>query len=174
MTTSETVGNKNEVLKYLIEDASRSIRDIAKKMSSYRQKVWREKKRLEDEHIIWGYTAVVDANKIERVSYLILMKTKPMSRGLADLLTRRIVRDEPGKEGIRVLDFFYVNGEYDWVLRFSAPDHVTARKYIDTLRRLYDEYLTERPVMVDMNFCLIAEGKTNPEIKKLYDFIPAD
>jgi len=66
MKATETGGNKNDVLKYLIEDASRSIRDIAKKMNSYRQKVWREKKRLEDEHIIWGYTAVVDANKIAR------------------------------------------------------------------------------------------------------------
>jgi len=27
-------------------------------------------------------------------------------------------------------------------------------------------------VLVDIDFCLIAEGKKNPELKKLYDFIP--
>jgi hypothetical protein len=37
---------------------------------------------------------------------------------------------------------------------------------------LYDEYLIEKPVMVDVNLCLIAEGKRNPEIEKLREFIP--
>jgi len=71
-----------------------------------------------------------------------------------------------------VVNMCYVNGEYDWVVRFSAPDHATARKYYDTIRLLYDEYLLEKPVIVDVNLCLISEGKSNPDIERLYDFIP--
>ena len=172
MDKKKLKSNISEVLKYLLKDPTRSIRDIANEMSSYRQKVWREKKKLEEDHIIWGYTAVVDWGKIDHMSYIVLLKTKPMSRGLVDLLTRRLVEEEPRKQNVLLMNFCYVNGEYDWVMRFSAPNHATARKYYDTLRLLYDEYLLEKPIMVDLNFCLVAEGKVNPELRHLYDFIP--
>lgn len=163
--------NETDVLDYLLEDPTKSIRNIAKEMNSYRQAVWRTKKKLEDEHVIWGYTAVIDDCKLNYVSYIVLMKTKPMSNGLADLLVRRLVKEEPRKQNVRLMNLCYVNGEYDWIMRFSAPDHATARKYYDTLRLLYDKYLLEKPVMIDMCFCLVAEGKRNPEIERLYDFI---
>lgn len=161
-----------DILQFLLEDPTRSDREIGKKMNSYRQMVWRKKKELEENNVIWGYTAVVNEGGLNHVVYLMLLKSKPMSRGLADLLIRRLSRDEPRKQNVRVIDMFYLNGEYDWVLQFSAPDHATARRYYDTIRLLYDEYLLEKPVMVDVNFCLVSEGKINPELEKLYDFVP--
>ena len=176
MGENNTMGNthvyKDEILNSLIDDPTRSIREIAKKLKTYRQKVWRKKKKLEEEQIIWGYTAVVDESKLNNVSYLILLKTKPMSEELVKLLIKRLGQHEPYKQGIRIKNFCYVNGEYDWVERFSAPDHATARKYYDTIRLLYDEYLLEKPVMIDVNFCLVIEGKNNPSLDKLYNFIP--
>ena len=163
--------NKTDVLDHLLDDPTESIRNIAKKMNSYRQKVWREKKKLEDEHVIWGYTAVIDESKLNHVSYMVLMKTKPMSRELADLMAHGLLKGEAHKQNVRLLNLCRVNGEYDWIMRFSAPDHATARRYYDTLRLFYDEYLLEKPVMVDMCFCLVAEGKRNPEIKRLHDFV---
>ncbi len=161
-----------DVLYQLLEDPTLSAREIGKKLNSYRQMIWRRKKELEDSKIIWGYTAVIDERKLNHVIYMMLIKAKPMSRGLADLLIRRITRDEPGRQSVRIVNMFFVNGEFDWVIRFSAPDHATARRYYDTIRLLYDEYLLEKPVMIDVNFVLISEGKSNPEIEKLYDFIP--
>ncbi len=161
-----------DLLSHLLDDPTRSARDIGKKMNSYRQMVWRKKKELEDDNVIWGYTAVIDDSKLNHIIYIILMKTKPMSRGLADLLIRRITKGEPSKQSVRLTNICYVNGEYDWVMKLSAPDHATARRYYDTIRLLYDEYLLEKPVMIDVNFCLVSEGKTNPEIEKLYEFIP--
>ena len=99
-----------------------------------------------------------------------MLKSKPMSRGLADLLVDRLRRNAARDINVRLIDLFYVNGEYDWILRFSTPDHATARKYYDTLRTIYEEYLLEKPIMVDVNFCLAAEGKINPEIEDLYKF----
>ncbi len=163
--------NKMDVLEYLLDDPTKSVRNIAKEMGSYRQMVWRKKKELEDEHVIWGYTAVVNDSKLNRVSYIVLMKTKPMSEGLAELIIKRLVKEAPRKEGVRQINLCYVNGEYDWVMRFSAPSHAIARKYYDILRLMYDEYLLEKPVMIDVSFCLVAEGKINPEIKLLYDFV---
>lgn len=95
-----------------------------------------------------------------------------MSKEMVDTLVKRISRDEPRKQNIRLKNMCYVNGEYDWVMRFSAPDHATARKYYETLRLLYSDYLQEKPIMVDINICLVSEGKKNPDLFDLYDYVP--
>ena len=130
------------------------------------------KKKLEEDKIIWGYTAVIDESKMNNVVYLILMKMKPTTRGLADLIYKKVVSEEITKSRVRLVDAFHVNGEYDWVLRVAAPDHATARRYYDALRVIYEDYLIEKPVMVDVNFILMAEGKRNPHTEKIYDFVP--
>lgn len=176
MKDSPSKSNKskrdNEILQAFLEDPTRSLRDIAKELKSYRQKIWRVKKRLEEEHVIWGYTAVIDDEKLDHIPYIMLLKMKPMSKDLADLMLKRLYRKEQKKQNIRLRDFWIVNGEYDWVIKFSAPDHASARKYYDTIRLLYDKFLLAKPVMVDVNFCLVLEGKRNPEIEKLREFIP--
>ena len=176
MMENDAKRNKTElddkILAALLDDPTRSDMEIAEALGTYRQKVWRVKRKLEEDRAIWGYTAVVDEKRLGHVSYIVLMKTKPMNRGLVDLLLRRITGEEPRKQDVRLTNFFYVNGEFDWFLRFSAPDHATARRYYDTLRMLYDEYLLEKPVMIDVNMCLVSEGKRNPGIQALYDFIP--
>jgi len=164
--------NNNDILNCLIEDPTRSAREIAKKLKSYRQKIWREKTKLERGNIIWGYTAVIDESKLNRVLYIILLKLKPMSREMADLMIKRISRHEPEKQNIRLLNVLYVNGEYDLMVKFSAPDHATARRYYDSIRTAYEDSLLEKPVIIDVNFSLVREGKTNPELNKLHEFIP--
>jgi len=165
--------DEKTVLHYLLEDPTRSAREIAKELKSYRQKVWREKTRLEEEKIIWGYTAVVNEEKMNQVLYLILLKTKPMSKEFADILImRKLLQREPEKQNVRIINVLFVNGEYDWIVMFSAPDHATARRYYDSVRIDYEKLLIEKPVIVDVNFSIVREGKINPEIKKIYDFIP--
>ena len=176
MTNKISNSNKNiyqnEILHALLEDPTKSLRIIAKELKSYRQKIWRVKKKFEEENIIWGYTAVIDDSKLNRIPYIMLLKMKPMSKELVDLMLKRLYKREQEKQNIRLRDFWIVNGEYDWVIKFSAPNHASARKYYDTIRLLYDNYLIEKPVMVDVNFCLVAEGKRNPELEKLREFIP--
>jgi DNA-binding Lrp family transcriptional regulator len=178
MAEKETPSNKEvldeKILSALLADPTRSDMEIAEELGTYRQKVWRKKKQLEDDGIIWGYTAVLDEKRLGHVCYIVLMKTKPMSEGLVEILLKRLTGEEPRKQNVRLTNFFYVNGEFDWVLRFSAPDHATARRYYDTLRMLYDDYLLDKPVMIDVNMCLVSEGKRNPEIASLHDFIPPD
>jgi DNA-binding Lrp family transcriptional regulator len=176
MTEKRSEGGRKigdyEIIKWLLEDPTRSLNEMAKSLNVYRQTLWRRKKKLEEDKIIWGYTAVIDENKLGNVIYLIMMKMKPMTRGLADVICRRVKNDEMSKTGVRLIDAFHVNGEFDWVLRFSAPDYATARRYYDALRVIYEDYLIEKPVIVDVNFILKAEGMRNPEIEKLHHFVP--
>ncbi len=162
----------NDFIETLLDDPTRSVRDLAKNLNCTRQAVWRKKKALEDDNTIWGYTAVVDESKLNNVVFIVLMKMKPMSQDLAELLIRRVGGTEIKRAGIRLIDVFMVNGEYDFIIRFSSHNHAYARRYYDTLRTLYENYLLDKPVMIDVNFIMMAEGKRNPHLSRLIDFVP--
>ena len=162
----------DEVLQCFVKDPTKSIKEIAEKLNSYRQKIWRRKKKMEEENIIWGYTTIINESKLHNVMYLILMKMKPMSKELCDMLIQRNVKRIPEKQQVRLLNVLYINGAFDLIIMFIAPNHATARRYYDSLRISYEPFLLEKPVIVDVNFRLIREGKVNPEIESLYDFVP--
>ena len=73
---------------------------------------------------------------------------------------------------MNLLNVLYINGQYDLMVMFTASNHAIARKYNDSLRKEYKSHLLEKPVIVDVNFSLCREGKINPEIENLYEFIP--
>ena len=171
-SNNELEEKKRIILKSLLKDPTRSDRLIALSIGSYRQKIWRERKKLENENIVWGYTAVVNESKYNYVVYLVLLKLKPMSKELADLMTKRKGRHEPEKQNIRLINVLFVNGEYDCMIMFSAPNHAAARRYYDSLRIAYNEFLLEKPAIINVNFAVVREGKTNPELMKLYEFVP--
>jgi len=91
---------------------------------------------------------------------------------LAELITTDLLREESNKQQVRLLDLLYVNGEYDWVLKFAAPDYATARRCYESLRLKYTKYLLEKPVIVDVSFSLVKEGVRNPEAKQLLELVP--
>ncbi|UCH89900.1 MAG: winged helix-turn-helix transcriptional regulator [Thermoplasmata archaeon] len=163
----------DSILNMLLEDPTKSINEMSKELKLYRQTIWRRKKKLENDKVIWGYTAVIDENKLNHIIYLVLMKMQPMSKGMADTLIKRLSQKGPQKQKIRLIDEFHTNGEFDLIIRFAAPNYATARKYYDTLRLIYKDYLIEKPVIVDVNFILMAEGKMNPEIQELHEFVPS-
>ncbi|MDG6220914.1 MAG: Lrp/AsnC family transcriptional regulator [Candidatus Thermoplasmatota archaeon] len=164
---------EQRILRALLDDPTKSLRNIAAELKTYRQKIWRVKRRLEDEKIVWGYTAILDEMRMGHCLSIIMLKLKPMSRDLADLMIERVVKRVQKKQNVELLTMYYVNGEYDYIIVFSAPDHATARRYYDSLRTAYDQYILEKPVIVDVNFTVIREGKINPEIEGLRRFVPA-
>ena len=176
MVKKEPIGYRiyypEKVLQQLVDDPTKSISDIAENIESYRQKVWRRKKKYEEKNIIWGYTSIVDESKLHHVMYIILMRLKPMSKDLCDILIKRTSQKIPEKQHVRLLNVLYTNGYFDLMIMFSAPKHAIARRYYDSLRTIYEPHLLEKPIIVDVNFALIREGKVNPEVNELYDFVP--
>ncbi len=59
----ESFKSEGKILKILRMDARESLHKIADSLHCSRQKVWRIKKHLEDDHVIWGYSSVVDEKK---------------------------------------------------------------------------------------------------------------
>ena len=168
--TTEFKGHR--ILNELLKDPTRSLEEIARACGSYRQKVWREKRKLEGSGAVWGYTAVVDENVIDWKSFLLLIKLKPLTADQAQLLIKRHLTNAPGELSIRLMDTYYLNGRYDLLVIFAAPNWMTARKYYDSIRLEYEDYLEDRPEIIDVAFSLIRWGKVNPNIQKLKEFIP--
>lgn len=168
--TTEFKGQR--ILNELLRDPTRSLEEIARACGSYRQKVWREKKKMEDNGAVWGYTAVVDEDAIDWKAFILLLKFKPLTQDQAELLIRRHVTNAPGELNIRLMDTYYLNGIYDLLVIFAAPDWITARKYYDSIRLEYERFLEARPEIIDVAFSLIRWGKVHPSIERLKEFIP--
>ncbi len=169
----DTTLYKNEdLINELLKNPKQTFSEIAEKFDTYRQKIWRKVKELEKNRTIWGYTAVIDEEKMGWKSFIILMKMEPISKEQVDLLMERVVSHKAEKCSARVVDSFYMNGTYDWIIVFAAKDWATARKYYDTIRREYKEFLREKPELIDIMFSLTRYGKINPNIDKIRDFIP--
>ncbi len=168
--TTEFRGQR--ILNELLRDPTRSLEEIARACGSYRQKVWREKKKMEDSGAVWGYTAVVDEDAIDWKAFILLLKFKPLTQDQADLLIRRHLTNAPGELDIRLMDTYYLNGIYDLLVIFAAPDWITARKYYDSIRIEYERFLEARPEIIDVAFSLIRWGKVHPTIERLKEFIP--
>ena len=163
------------LLNCLLENPTQSISKIAEKIGIHRRTTWEIQKKLEKENTIWGYTTVVDEQKINRVIYIIQFKTKPFTKEFADLIIKRLTEKIPKKLGVRIIDICFMHGEYDVYIKFSAPNHEIARDYYENLRSTYKDHFNETQQVSDVNFYLVLGGKLNPELKqKLYDFIPKE
>jgi len=160
------------VVNCLLEDPTQGMSKIAEKTSMHRRTAWQIQKDLEKDTTIWGYTAVIDERKINHVLYVLQFRTKPFTKDFADLIIQRLTSGEPMKQGVRILDIYFMNGPYDVFIKFSAPDHATARGYYENLRSVYKDHFLEAPLVSDVNFSLIQGGKLNPELQKIYDLVP--
>lgn len=174
MVKKDLKNSKNlDLLHCLLENPTQSINKIAEKINMYRRTVLRKKKELEDSHVIWGYTAVIDERKLDRALYIAIFKLRPISsKKLPDLVTRRLTTGASSELGVRLVDVLYTTGMYACILKFSAPDHTTATRYFETLRAVYKDYFLEEPLLFEVDFPLVRQGKLNPELEKVYDFVP--
>jgi len=165
-------GSTGRLLQVLIEDPTKSTSEIAKESNSYRQRILRNRKTLEEDRVIWGYTAVIDEIKLGHVSYMVLMRTKPLSKELLDRMVVDVLCKRAQEDGIRVMNVMLLLGDYDWILRFTAPDNQSARRFFEGLRVVMDPHLSEKPRLVNICFSLIQEGKMNPGLESIYDLLP--
>jgi len=163
---------KLDLVNCLLEDPTQGMSKIAEKTKMHRRTAWQIQKDLEKDTTIWGYTAIIDEQKINHVLYVLQFRTKHLTKYFADLIIQRLTTGEPMEQGVRILDIYFMNGPYDVFIKFSAPDHATARNYYETLRSVYKDHFLETPLVSDVNFSLVQAGKLNPELKKIYGLVP--
>jgi Lrp/AsnC family leucine-responsive transcriptional regulator len=166
--------NKDEkiILAELQKNAQESIDMLAKRCGFSRQKVWRIVKRLEKTRLIWGYSAIIDEKKNDMNHYTILIKrtTKKLDEKTIDIITSRKLEDIVESIGATIENSYYVNGEYDWIITFTAWNLVQAKKFCESLLALHAGVI-EKTILLETLFAVKSHYILNPESKKLREFL---
>jgi DNA-binding Lrp family transcriptional regulator len=166
--------DKDEIklLSELIKNSNESIESIAKHCGFSRQKTWRFIKQLEAKDLIWGYTAIFNEEKIGLIHFMIMIKrtTKNLEKVTADRIISRKVEDIATGLGIAIESSFYVHGEYDWILTFTAEDIRQAIKFSDSLIALHPGVIEKITIMQTLMF-IRKQYILNPDKAKLKEFL---
>jgi DNA-binding Lrp family transcriptional regulator len=162
--------DEKKVIAELQKNAKESIDIIAKKSGFSRQKVWRIIKRLEKNKTIWGYHAVIDDEKVDRRSYIMLIKrsNEPMATATDRIISQTM--EKRGMEiGVNVECSRVLHGIYDWFLCFTAPDIRAAKRFSEMFNREYPKFINEIHILENI-FTVRNSGVPNPDITKLKEY----
>jgi Lrp/AsnC family leucine-responsive transcriptional regulator len=166
--------NKDEkrILVELKQNAKGGIESIAKKCGFSRQKVWRIIKRLEENRMIWGYTAVVDETRNQLNHYTLLIKrtTTRLDEKTINIIISRKLEEMVSDMDVTVESSYYVHGEYDWILTFTATNIVHAKKFCESLLTLHPGVISKTSLLETL-FFVKDHYILNPESKKLKEFL---
>lgn len=171
-SSKETMINDElRVLTFLEQSGKESIDAIAKKFGFSRQKVWRIIKKLEDEKIIWGYTAISDEKEKNLKHFTALVKKSAMP--LEDNVKKEIFTDKIDNHPqglVSIENIYFTHGMCDIILTFYAPDVITAKRFLNysfvRLQKFIKEY-----TLIETLFPLRKQGLKNPKIKEFSDYI---
>ncbi len=163
--------DEKRILEELAKNANKSVNEIAKTCGFSRQKVWRIIKNLEKNNTIWGYIAVIDEEKLDKTSYIILIKrtNKPMSQEIVNKIIKRDLASKSKNSGIEITNSIYTHGIYDWIICFNATDIKESKGFVEEINKTFEGYISEIHLIEKM-FSAVSYGITNPEIKNLNDF----
>ena len=157
--------DEKKIIAELQNNSGDSIENIAKNCGFSRQKVWRIKKRLEKNKTIWGYSAIVDDEKLDVKRYMMLVKLKhlPIDNEVEKNMIEGII-DKLGAEiGISVKDSFWINGNYDYMVCFSADNLKKAKKFQEIFIRTYNSNIAELQLIENI-VTIKKDGFMNPKI----------
>jgi len=163
--------DEKKVIRELQRNSKESIDKIAKKCGFSRQKVWRVIKRLEKNKTIWGYYAVVDGEKLDLKSYLLLIKKTNEPLGdVADKIISRGLKQKANEIGVNISCSDYLHGNYDWAICFSAAGIKQAKKFCELVNNTYQNHISETHLL-ERIFPVTRCGIDNPEAWKLKEFL---
>jgi DNA-binding Lrp family transcriptional regulator len=129
----------NMVLAELQKNSNKNIDLIAKSVSFSKQKVWRIIKQLEKERFIWGYSAITDVEKQDLEKYILFFKRSSIQfdEKTANEVNLNGVLNDYSKLSITIETSYYIHGEYDWVIIFTAKNIIYAKKFVNLMQDKY-------------------------------------
>jgi len=168
--------DEKSILKELSKNANMSVNEIAKKLGFSRQKVWRIIKNLEKNKTIWGYTAIIDDNKIGRKRFHILLKKTPVKATdeKLNIIINRELRKIATKNGVNLESTYFFNGSYDGQICVTAENIIQVKNFIADLdKKLGGAYIKEANIL-EVLVPIQMRGFNNPNLKQLKDYFALD
>ena len=162
--------DEKKVISEIQKNSKEGIDKTAKKCGFSRQKIWRIIKRLEKNKTIWGYSAIIDDNKIGLQRYFILIKrtSKPFSKEHIDSIIEGMIEQEITKMKITVENVSYTHGDFDWIHVIHASSILKVKKYCEILINLSKDYISDIKILEDL-FPVKKNFIPNPNITNLKD-----
>jgi DNA-binding Lrp family transcriptional regulator len=163
--------DEKKVLYELMKNSNQSINDISNKLGFSRQKVWRIIKKLEDEKTVWGYTAVVNNEKIGMKLYILMgnRTTKPIPKEKVDFVIDKNFEKLAKKNNCILYSTYYLHGEVDFISAFKAVNLSDAKRFQEEFNRLYQGFIGTTKLH-EVLFTLRETCVFNPDINKLAEF----
>ncbi len=172
--TSKTTQGEDErkILFALQKNSNASIEAIAKACGLSRQKAFRIIKNLEKNRTIWGYTAIIDEHVqgFQKFEILIKRSLQALEKKTVDTITLSQLEPLYEAMGIFVESSYYIHGEYDWALIFTAQDIRHATKFRSFLMEHFPGVITKTSLM-QILFTQREHNVYNPEPTKLREML---
>jgi len=160
-----------KVLDVLGQHAKESIDEIAKRCGVSRQKIWRIIKRLEENKIIWGYSAITGENARNLKHFIALLKKTPVPFD-ADI-RKEVIFDKLDNYSlglVKIENIYYTHGIADMIFTFYAPDIVSAKRFVEQTVGRFNKYVQEY-FLIETLFSIRKQGFKNPQIKELIEYL---
>jgi DNA-binding Lrp family transcriptional regulator len=161
--------NKDErkVLKLIQQNSNHKIEDLARTCGFTTNKVIRLKERLEKNNIIWGYTALTDNLNLDLQHFTVLFKrsSTPIEKKMIEDITAGYLEDIFPEGNIKIENFLYVHGEYDFIISFTAPDTLSMKRFCDRLIKLYGSNISDYKIYQTV-VTFRKQGIKNPFLKE--------
>jgi DNA-binding Lrp family transcriptional regulator len=160
-----------KILAELQKNSDESVDTIAKHCGFSRQKVWKTIKHLEDNKIIWGYTAVVDEEGTGLKHYVLLVKRSMVSFNESykkEVIFEKLDDYLPGV--VKIEDIFFTHGSFDAVVTFYAPNIMSAKNFVQEIFKRAGKYLGDY-LILETIFPIRKKGLKNPQIKELVKYL---
>jgi DNA-binding Lrp family transcriptional regulator len=154
------------ILRKLKKKSKESIEKIAKECGFSKQKVWRVIKNLEKDKTIWGYSTIIDNEKVNLTHYTILFKRSivPLDKNVQRQISEERLDDYFPDLNITIEDCLFVNGSYDWIVTFTAPGIREMKKFCEKLTRKFSEHIVGYEVLETI-ITIRKQGIKNPSTK---------
>ena len=160
-----------KVLNIMEQHARESVGEIAKRCGLSYQKVSRIIKRLEENKIIWGCSAIADGTSRELKHFVLLVKrnTVPFDAAFRKEVTLENLDDyRPGL--VKIENIFFTHGMFNAVITFNAPNLIGAKNFVQELFKRIGKYLGEY-LLLETLFPIRKQGLKNPQINKLVEYL---
>jgi DNA-binding Lrp family transcriptional regulator len=160
-----------KVLNIMEQHARESIDEIAKRCGLSYQKVSRIIKHLEENKIIWGYSAIDDGTLRDFTHYVLLVtrNTVPFDAAFKKEVTLENLDDyRPGS--VKIENIFFTHGMFNAVITFYAPNLIGAKNFVQELFKRIGTYLGEY-LLLETLFPIRKNGLKNPQIKELVEYL---
>jgi DNA-binding Lrp family transcriptional regulator len=134
---------EEKILKELQKDCRQNLDEIGKKCGCSRYKVGRFIKKLEENNMILGYSAILNPLKSKYKHFILLLKrtSEPVDEDLLKKLPSANDEDLIPELKNQLLDTYYVHGKYDWVMTFLAEDLSDAKEFCNKIYKYFNKYV---------------------------------